>query len=372
MKKYLIILLATAALFSSCKKEDPAKITLSKETVTLSSSDTQASFSFTTNYEWTAKSDASWLTLENASGVAGSSTLSAKISEPELNDRVANVVIFCRDVNDTIKVTQKQKDQILLTSKERTCSAEGETFSVSFGTNVAYQVVIPSGVNWIKTVDLKAYQTKEVSFVVDANDSYDERKVEIVFKSNTSNVSDTFVVTQVAKNGLIVDPSEINIDNTAQTVVSELLYNVDYEIAINAPGGWLKLVREPSVKGLKSEKYTFSVSENNAKTARTATITFKSPKTGLSQKLTINQSGVPCRTLVFEINAKFYKVPAIEGEDVEGTIDWGDGYTSPYTSSMFHTYKAMGTYTVTISTYYSNKFTFTNTADLQEIDLSKF
>lgn len=68
----------------------------------------------------------------------------------------------------------------------------------------------------------------------------------------------------------------------------------------------------------------------------------------------------------------YYRVPAFEGTDVRGTIDWGDGSKEHYTTDAEHTYRSTMAHKVVIGMEDVRTVTFTDLTGVDEIDLSGF
>lgn len=68
----------------------------------------------------------------------------------------------------------------------------------------------------------------------------------------------------------------------------------------------------------------------------------------------------------------YYRVPAFEGTDVRGTIDWGDGVQENYSSEAEHTYRNTMAHKVVIDMKDVRTVTFTDLTGVDEIDLSGF
>ena len=109
--KYLFLLLATTS-FAACSSSDsdePAAggVTLSTTEVNVDYDVTWYEVGVTSRSVWSARSDASWLTLKSANGVGGSEKLTFEMTKNTSKDaRTATITITCGSSTSTLKVTQ--------------------------------------------------------------------------------------------------------------------------------------------------------------------------------------------------------------------------------------------------------------------------
>ena len=85
------------------------QLLLSSQSVELSSTGDERVVTLTTNCQWSAKSDAAWLTLAQSSGEGTCGLLLTAADNPTTIERVANVTFTAKILNlqQTLTVTQK-------------------------------------------------------------------------------------------------------------------------------------------------------------------------------------------------------------------------------------------------------------------------
>lgn len=96
-------------LFASEKDWGELRLSLSPLSVELSSTGDERVVTLTTNCQWSAKSDAAWLTLSQSSGEGTCGLLLTAADNPTTTERVAHVTFTAKILNiqQTLTVTQK-------------------------------------------------------------------------------------------------------------------------------------------------------------------------------------------------------------------------------------------------------------------------
>ena len=154
---------------------------------------------FKATKDWTAATEADWITIQPASGAAGESvTLTVTVAANEDYDyRSATVTITCDKATASANIVQKQKDGFVMTPETIQVPQEGKTLDIRVHTNVEVRGI--PGADWIKLVGI--YEVKglqEVSFVyeVEPNETFESRVGEILFMTSVSN--ETITIEQAA------------------------------------------------------------------------------------------------------------------------------------------------------------------------------
>ena len=142
--------------------------------------------------------DVDWIVDEASSRGLSSHTLKYIVSANEGYDsRSAEIIFYDKnsDLKDTLKVSQAQKNAIILSEKEIVVSSEGETIEVKLSANVDFEVVMPE-VDWINQVSSRALKEHILYFKVSENTGDKERKVEITFTNKESQLEDGIIINQ--------------------------------------------------------------------------------------------------------------------------------------------------------------------------------
>ena len=193
MRKALFSFLMLAAVAVACTKEQPkddeknpgkdtteAKIELtSNASVSVPVEGDAVTINFKATADWTAASDAEWLTLTTKSGKAGDAcSVKGSVVKNETNDiRTAKVTITAGKATAEVTVTQDQTNALNIAVTDYVVDAEGGEVVVKVSANVDYEVVIPEAVDWVTVTQTKGMTESEIVFQVDETQEYTEEYI---------------------------------------------------------------------------------------------------------------------------------------------------------------------------------------------------
>ena len=195
---YLFAALLTLPMLTFCAKEEAqeptpetvGKIELSGESsVVLSDEGDSYQVPFTATLDWTASSDAEFLTVEPVSGQAGENAITLRVEKnPSYEERTATVTLTCGEDVKTISVAQKKSGAILLTESTISVEAVGGKVTVvaKATSNVTYKID-DACAEWVKAPSKSGLTEYSFDFVVLANESEYPRTGQIVFTNETGN-----------------------------------------------------------------------------------------------------------------------------------------------------------------------------------------
>ena len=171
----LFIAIAIAAI--ACKPEEQivpeVTVHTDEATLVIPTEGGDVQIAFDANVEWTASlkeaTAADWCTISPSSGAAGSTSLKVIALENTTNDnRVVTVVITAQTAKKEVKVTQLQKDALVL-SGEKTFEVAADGGQVKFAVNHNIAVEAKADADWLVQAATRAMQTSEFTFDVAAN-----------------------------------------------------------------------------------------------------------------------------------------------------------------------------------------------------------
>ncbi|MBO5596057.1 MAG: BACON domain-containing protein [Bacteroidales bacterium] len=212
MRKALFSFLMLAAVAVACTKEQPkddeknpgkdtteAKIELtSNASVSVPVEGDAVTINFKATADWTAASDAEWLTLTTKSGKAGDAcSVKGSVVKNETNDiRTAKVTITAGKATAEVTVTQDQTNALNIKVLDYDVPVEGGTVEVEVEANVEYEVTIPEAVDWVHNGASKGMTTSKVTLTVDQ--SYDVEVREANIKISAGDLSSSIKISQAA------------------------------------------------------------------------------------------------------------------------------------------------------------------------------
>ena len=141
--KRIALFMAIAIAAIACKPEEKivpeVTVHTDEATLVIPTEGGDVQIAFDANVEWTASlkeaTAADWCTITPSSGAAGSTSLKVIALENTTNDnRVVTVVITAQTAKKEVKVTQLQKDALVL-SGEKTFEVAADGGQVKFAVN---------------------------------------------------------------------------------------------------------------------------------------------------------------------------------------------------------------------------------------------
>ena len=209
-------------------------------------------------------------------------------------------------LEDSVKVTQVQRDAIIIAQSKYEVSWKEQTLDFAVQANVDFTV--STDADWITQTETRGLTERVLHFDVAANESEEAREATIILSSESAGMEQMMKVYQAGK---VNTPFlQLSIQEYTASARGELFdvtvqSNVAYQL-IMPEVDWL--VHTASDGGA----YTFEVLPNNTYDARTAEIRFVCEEEGLSESLIVTQM----QRNAIVIAQDFYEVEA-EG----GTLD---------------------------------------------------
>ena len=154
------------------------------------------------NVEVELPANAGWVS-ENTSRSTSSYTYRFDIAaNPDYNQRTSEIQFVNRDNNlaETVKVTQAQKDALVVAKDSYTIETKGGQLQVEVGHNVEFNV--SANVSWITLTSTRAYTTSNLVFNVKANDTTNDREGIITITSKDGKMTQTIKVIQLKNNSI--------------------------------------------------------------------------------------------------------------------------------------------------------------------------
>lgn len=245
----------------------------------------------TTNTKWTASTindrASGWLSISPASGEAGTHTIHVSAAANDTpDDRSASVIIKAGNVEKTVKVNQKQKDALTVTSSKFDIDWLGGDIRLEVKSNIDFQYTIDGlAQEWIEPVTTRGMKTSVLTFAVKENGSEAKRNGTITIFSGE--LKEVIEVNQAGIHpSIIASQNEISVSAESTQVSIEVRSNVDVTVEMPEGVDW---ITEVATKSMSTNTYTFNVAANEGYDNRSAKIKFTNAENGLSETVAIIQ-----------------------------------------------------------------------------------
>lgn len=316
------------------------------------------------DYDVSIPSGCSWITRVNTarSRATKSSVVMLRVSENTSgSDRRAVVTISnsSAGVSTSITITQPFTTVFKADKTAFDVDMDGGTVTVNMESNISYDVIIPSGCDWITLPagarsKSRGTTTSAVVLRVKENTSYQDREAVVTIANRSADVSVGIYIHQPFATVFKIDKTEFQVPMKGGTVTANVESNVSYDVRIPSGCNWISLVGGSRTRGAKTSVVMLQVSENTSGSDRSAVVTVSNSRAGVSSGITITQ---PFNTN-FNVDATPLEVDELGGTlgvsvaanvsvDVRSQADWlkvggktgvGDGYwtqqivVSPFTA----------------------------------------
>ena len=316
------------------------------------------------DYDVSIPSGCSWITRVNTarSRATKSSVVMLRVSENTSgSDRRAVITISnsSAGVSTSITITQPFTTVFKADKTAFDVDMDGGTVTVNMESNISYDVIIPSGCDWITLPagarsKSRGTTTSAVVLRVKENTSYQDREAVVTIANRSADVSVGIYIHQPFATVFKIDKTEFQVPMKGGTVTANVESNVSYDVRIPSGCNWISLVGGSRTRGAKTSVVMLQVSENTSGSDRSAVVTVSNSKAGVSSGITITQ---PFNTN-FNVDATPLEVDELGGTlgvsvaanvsvDVKSQADWlkvggktgvGDGYwtqqivVSPFTA----------------------------------------
>lgn len=185
---------------------------------------------------------------------------------------------------EQVTYRKDEESQLVLSSSEIVTSQDSGTFEIVVQANIDFTVQNPD-VDWIHPVGTKAAESHTLTYLVDKNETYEDRYAEIKIIAASIGKTETVSVKQVQKDAIVVAKDSYTVDASGGTVQFTVNHNVEYDTSIRVD--WIKLV---DTKAMTSDELSFSVEPNSSLDNREGQIVFTSKDGAITQHVAIYQA----------------------------------------------------------------------------------
>ncbi len=300
---YLFAMILSLSLWSCGKDDDgvddpnnpnnpgnPDNVTLELSTKDLvfEAQGGELTFDITCNADWTITNESDWCTLDMTSG-NGNATVKVSTGVYEENeDRNTVLTVKAGDTPQTLTVTQKHEDALILSKEKFDVPQAGDNITIELRSNIECALTIPSRFQeWIsESPSGKGMETKTFNLSIKENEEFETREGFVIISGNE--LKDTVHIFQTQKNQLILTQNTYNITSEKQDILVELKTNVDYDITIpDSVSSWISLLE---TKASRTDRLNLSIAANEETESRSALVLIKDKNSDLADTLYINQA----------------------------------------------------------------------------------
>lgn len=299
-KKSLSLLCVSGALLlTSCYQdpEFPPKPTSSIELTQESDSELlfdenegSITVSFVSAKAWTAvvqtEEGQEWCDISPAGGQGGKESITVSVSaNPTPDERKTTILIKSGVSKQVISVNQKPSGSILLSPSTLEVPSEGGSFNLIAKALESCSVSVPAEYQeWISAFTTRSVSTP-ISVTVAKNETLNVRTGQVIVKNDKT--SETVTITQAA-----ADPT-ISLSRTSYECSEEggeftVDVNANVPVTVTLSEAWIEA--DPS-NPIDGTQFRYTVKANDSTADRTGTITFENNGHGVSQTVTVSQSG---------------------------------------------------------------------------------
>ena len=290
MKRFIPYLFTVLVVFTgivSCTKE-PYITPGSSQSISLEAGSASSEFVFSTNYDWTARSSESWLSVSPASGSAGEN-IKIKISAAENSGydvRSATVMLSAGEATQTITVQQAEKKGFQVTGTTFSIGKDGGNVTIPVKANVTYTCTISeNATSWLSVSQTKALSNYTIILLAAKNESYDARTGTVTVAYESQSV--TVTVTQSQKDELIVTQQEFEIGSKGGELKVPVSTNIEYTCSVmEGAKDWISITNSRT-KGLENYNIVLQIAENKYDAGRVGQV--KITGAGKESFITITQ-----------------------------------------------------------------------------------
>ena len=173
--------------------------------------------------------DVDWI-ADNTTRATSTNTYYFDITKNEDYDQRSAEIRFTNKENnlsEEVKVTQAQKDAIVVANDTYTVDGAGGTIEIAVGHNVDFDVVISA--DWITLQTTRTYETETLVFAIAENPSEESREGTITFISADGTLKQVVTV----KQSVIIAANQIAVTLTSSSYLNDLHALVAYRFDTN-------------------------------------------------------------------------------------------------------------------------------------------
>ena len=352
------------------KQKDALLLSSNKVEMDAEGGDVTIEIKANVDYECNVEQDAEgWIKVVEVSRGLKESTLCLNVAENSTKEkRVGQVTLKKGTLQEIIHVYQEGfHPSIVLSANQVEVESEATNVKVEVKSNVDYEMVLPTGIDWINVEDSRAVSSYTYHFRISTNESYDSRTADIRFLNTDLGLEEKITIVQMQRNAILIAQKEYVVPANVTELSFEVNSNVDFKVTTSDQ--WIRELVES--RALKETKLRFVLDENSSALSRVGAIYITSGK--LEQVIQVVQEGwtQTGHFVIVHTNRKF-EIPLLSGNNVSGRVDWGDGTVDDYVKGLSHTYNHSSEHVVTTDVVGASDIRISGIKGIVQVDLTEF
>lgn len=213
--------------------------------------------------------------------------------------------------------------------------------------------------------------TVPLTITVMENTTTDDREAIVTITSET--VSKEITITQKQKDALVIAKNEYTLEADATSLELEVTMNVN-ELKLETNVGWIHFSANSS-RAMETRKIAVEIDENSNTSSREGfiVVALVNATEDEYQRIRIVQEGKLLKGIVSIVHTNWeMMVPVLTGENLSGTVNWGDGNKDDYKPDLVHQYTEGKEYTLVLDHVGAQSIKIPSLEGVTEIDLSEF
>lgn len=245
MKRFVLALMACAVLIS-CQEAPRDFLELTNmfdNSYTIPGEGGSITVSFSSSGSWSAKGDASWVTVSPSQGEAGYNdiTITAAANSDIEASRNSEVVIRSGQLQATVYITQGEGSGFILTKNEFEIGKDGGELSIPVKSNITDFTcnVDESCKDWISVATDQPYWPRKIVLLIEQN-MHGEAREGLVYICHKDH-KETVRIKQSEGDELIVTTKTFEIGSLGGQIKVPVATNKDLQVSVLSNGnGWIK------------------------------------------------------------------------------------------------------------------------------------
>ena len=249
------------------------------------------------NVEFEVEINDEWITQVKTRGLTTTNLFFEVAKNESYSGREGTITIKQKDGNmsSTITISQPQGYAIILSEKVFELTSEAQSIVVELKTNIDYEIIIPEEAkSWVTHATTRSFRTETMVFNIAENRNYDERTVEIIIKEKNTDLQEALIINQSKRKDIIITKKSYDINTLGGALEVVVRSSIEFEVIIPDNAKWIQLDKidsKPIVDGLSTMTVYFNISKYDGDDSRTCNIQFSNTFEGISESITITQSG---------------------------------------------------------------------------------